>query len=152
MSSDARESCRCAVRSAHLRFPCVALTRRAPPETNERADPHEMTQKLLRHVSAVDGMGVSDDARVYDSATYPCTSAHGPACPARGAVGELAHTASAEDDDLEEDEDAVVIARVVRVGEDVDVAHIMRMFEGGCLLYTSPSPRDKRQSRMPSSA
>ena len=28
-------------------------------------------------------------------------------------------------------------------------------FEGGqmpCLLYTSPSPRDKRQSRMPSSA
>ena len=26
------------------------------------------------------------------------------------------------------------------------------LFEGGCLLYTSPSPRDKRQSRMPSSA
>ena len=25
-------------------------------------------------------------------------------------------------------------------------------FFGGCLLYTSPSPRDKRQSRMPSSA
>ena len=24
--------------------------------------------------------------------------------------------------------------------------------QGGCLLYTSPSPRDKRQSRMPSSA
>ena len=24
--------------------------------------------------------------------------------------------------------------------------------EFGCLLYTSPSPRDKRQSRMPSSA
>ena len=29
----------------------------------------------------------------------------------------------------------------------VHVAH-----NGGCLLYTSPSPRDKRQSRMPSSA
>ena len=26
------------------------------------------------------------------------------------------------------------------------------MNRGGCLLYTSPSPRDKRQSRMPSSA
>ena len=26
------------------------------------------------------------------------------------------------------------------------------MSGGGCLLYTSPSPRDKRQSRMPSSA
>ena len=25
-------------------------------------------------------------------------------------------------------------------------------FTTGCLLYTSPSPRDKRQSRMPSSA
>ena len=25
-------------------------------------------------------------------------------------------------------------------------------FLNGCLLYTSPSPRDKRQSRMPSSA
>ena len=25
-------------------------------------------------------------------------------------------------------------------------------FGKGCLLYTSPSPRDKRQSRMPSSA
>ena len=25
-------------------------------------------------------------------------------------------------------------------------------YPGSCLLYTSPSPRDKRQSRMPSSA
>ena len=25
-------------------------------------------------------------------------------------------------------------------------------FDSNCLLYTSPSPRDKRQSRMPSSA
>ena len=25
-------------------------------------------------------------------------------------------------------------------------------YDKGCLLYTSPSPRDKRQSRMPSSA
>ena len=28
---------------------------------------------------------------------------------------------------------------------------ILRL-DNGCLLYTSPSPRDKRQSRMPSSA
>ena len=27
-----------------------------------------------------------------------------------------------------------------------------RVFSKACLLYTSPSPRDKRQSRMPSSA
>ena len=30
------------------------------------------------------------------------------------------------------------------------VAELMQV--GSCLLYTSPSPRDKRQSRMPSSA
>ena len=30
--------------------------------------------------------------------------------------------------------------------------HIIRALFEGCLLYTSPSPRDKRQSRMPSSA
>ena len=29
---------------------------------------------------------------------------------------------------------------------------IIKMVEASCLLYTSPSPRDKRQSRMPSSA
>ena len=29
---------------------------------------------------------------------------------------------------------------------------ISRLDAKGCLLYTSPSPRDKRQSRMPSSA
>ena len=30
--------------------------------------------------------------------------------------------------------------------------HIALLWQQGCLLYTSPSPRDKRQSRMPSSA
>ena len=34
-----------------------------------------------------------------------------------------------------------------RVGEVTVV-----LGRNGCLLYTSPSPRDKRQSRMPSSA
>ena len=29
---------------------------------------------------------------------------------------------------------------------------VFGMWYGNCLLYTSPSPRDKRQSRMPSSA
>ena len=32
------------------------------------------------------------------------------------------------------------------------VARYRRENPGSCLLYTSPSPRDKRQSRMPSSA
>ena len=33
-----------------------------------------------------------------------------------------------------------------------DVGNIIATKGSGCLLYTSPSPRDKRQSRMPSSA
>ena len=32
------------------------------------------------------------------------------------------------------------------------LAGLQGTLEGVCLLYTSPSPRDKRQSRMPSSA
>ena len=44
-------------------------------------------------------------------------------------------------------------AAVAFAGEFVDAAgatHTVLFY--GCLLYTSPSPRDKRQSRMPSSA
>ena len=33
-----------------------------------------------------------------------------------------------------------------------DVAEDVKDIIGGCLLYTSPSPRDQRGSRMPSSA
>ena len=35
---------------------------------------------------------------------------------------------------------------------DVNATKVLLENEKGCLLYTSPSPRDKRQSRMPSSA
>ena len=35
------------------------------------------------------------------------------------------------------------------VGEDVA---IRKLLSKGCLLYTSPSPRDRTRSRMPSSA
>ena len=42
-----------------------------------------------------------------------------------------------------------VILRKMRQFQDL--GHTV-IFLIGCLLYTSPSPRDKRQSRMPSSA
>ena len=48
-----------------------------------------------------------------------------------------------------------VIVAVVAAGVGVDVgagAGAGAGAVGVCLLYTSPSPRDKRQSRMPSSA
>ena len=32
------------------------------------------------------------------------------------------------------------------------IGSVIQALSSGCLLYTSPSPRDKRQSRMPSSA
>ena len=39
------------------------------------------------------------------------------------------------------------------VGKGVAVAGVSQAFtQGNCLLYTSPSPRDRTRSRMPSSA
>ena len=40
----------------------------------------------------------------------------------------------------------------VTIEIDERAATTIMLVSGGCLLYTSPSPRDKRQSRMPSSA
>ena len=45
-------------------------------------------------------------------------------------------------------EEALYLANLA---SDVYLVHRRNQFRG-CLLYTSPSPRDKRQSRMPSSA
>ena len=45
--------------------------------------------------------------------------------------------------------DAESLAKVEAI--EADIEKIDRSLEV-CLLYTSPSPRDKRQSRMPSSA
>ena len=52
-----------------------------------------------------------------------------------------------------------VRSRAKRAGKDVDLMAVGKAGRGGvvgallaCLLYTSPSPRDLGQSRMPSSA
>ena len=54
-----------------------------------------------------------------------------------------------------------VIEQLVHGYAFQDMKVILKLFDekaiyqdvsGSCLLYTSPSPRDKRQSRMPSSA
>ena len=42
--------------------------------------------------------------------------------------------------------------RVIRSGAGTPLIAEFAHLEVACLLYTSPSPRDKRQSRMPSSA
>ena len=39
-----------------------------------------------------------------------------------------------------------------RSNRGINSSFTVRKISYGCLLYTSPSPRDKRQSRMPSSA
>ena len=53
-------------------------------------------------------------------------------------------------------ESSGLMARMTeRLGEDEELADQYRRAHESyiaCLLYTSPSPRDKRQSRMPSSA
>ena len=43
----------------------------------------------------------------------------------------------------------VVIGQTAEIGNDVTLYHGVTL---GCLLYTSPSPRDVEESRMPSSA
>ena len=49
--------------------------------------------------------------------------------------------------------DLSVIPKAIYVGTGGDlVVSSARTHSEVCLLYTSPSPRDKRQSRMPSSA
>ena len=45
-----------------------------------------------------------------------------------------------------------VAALSIADGSFTYITIILSILIGGCLLYTSPSPRDKRQSRMPSSA
>ena len=46
-----------------------------------------------------------------------------------------------DDETLEDLKDDLIYAKKLAVDED-----------GSCLLYTSPSPRDRQKSRMPSSA
>ena len=41
---------------------------------------------------------------------------------------------------------------IEKIREEINNIKIEFKYVDGCLLYTSPSPRDKRQSRMPSSA
>ena len=57
---------------------------------------------------------------------------------------------------LEKNGKTTIIAPELEVGrakeEGVDCEVIQSDRGMSCLLYTSPSPRDKRQSRMPSSA
>ena len=38
------------------------------------------------------------------------------------------------------------------VPESADAERVLRQLANSCLLYTSPSPRDRQKSRMPSSA
>ena len=47
---------------------------------------------------------------------------------------------------------AVRLSRVYESGEEITVALLRENSLFGCLLYTSPSPRDRPLSRMPSSA
>ena len=88
---------------------------------------HTNPQDLLRHISAAEGFGVSDDHSVYGLATYHCTSAHGPTCVQRGAVGELEVDEYVDPDLITNDDGAVII----QLGKDVDLGKLLRMFEGG---------------------
>ena len=53
---------------------------------------------------------------------------------------------------IENDDVALISIDDVSVDEDNGTITFTISLDQPCLLYTSPSPRDKRQSRMPSSA
>ena len=44
--------------------------------------------------------------------------------------------------------------KILVVDDDANICELLRLYltKEGCLLYTSPSPRDRQKSRMPSSA
>ena len=52
----------------------------------------------------------------------------------------------------ESPEQALIREVLEETGLDVEIITWNKEYYPNCLLYTSPSPRDKRQSRMPSSA
>ena len=52
---------------------------------------------------------------------------------------------------LEDSHTQAALSELV-IGEEVLVMSILMWSEASCLLYTSPSPRDRQKSRMPSSA
>ena len=60
--------------------------------------------------------------------------------------------------DMGDFKDVEIIEVLVKEGQTINKNHSLITLESDkssvevCLLYTSPSPRDKRQSRMPSSA
>ena len=66
-----------------------------------------------------------------------------------GAVPEVADTAQLAQPEIEAPDAIEGEWRIA--GDSVAGYRVFKDFVG-CLLYTSPSPRDKRQSRMPSSA
>ena len=47
---------------------------------------------------------------------------------------------------------ANAVLEMIRGKKASEALNLLKFSSRGCLLYTSPSPRDKRQSRMPSSA
>ena len=66
------------------------------------------------------------------------------------------HHSNKHDPDLLEIVNSANVACGYHAGDDESMNQVVQISKKNgvsiCLLYTSPSPRDKRQSRMPSSA
>ena len=69
-------------------------------------------------------------------------------------VGELSSALRSNDRENLAEEFADVIAWLATIANvaEIDLGAAISAKYGACLLYTSPSPRDQRGSRMPSSA
>ena len=107
---------------------------------------------------------VSDPMLVNDSTVTCASVAVGGTCTLTGdyvvtmadAGGDIVNIASAESDEVTTPVTDTVTTPVVAAAPALDIVKTLtNNADGdgsGCLLYTSPSPRDQRGSRMPSSA
>ena len=97
-------------------------------------------QKMLLRVVVPDGLAPGDDFTI--SAPSCCGAREFEVSVPKGACGGVTIDVEVPDDD--DHRVIVVVPPGLQPGDPFNVE--------ACLLYTSPSPRDQRGSRMPSSA
>ena len=94
-------------------------------------------------------------SRIDDTAIIACSGGIDStvaAVLAHKAVGSLLHCVYVDTGLMRKGETSEVSEMFSEMGIKLNVVDASSRFFESCLLYTSPSPRDKRQSRMPSSA
>ena len=129
--------------------------RKTPPATSRMDSPCDM-----QHVHATPEVAVRDESKLVDAAQSNRGDAKTPLdmaivdSPRPQQAHDTSHAAPASSGDAAAQRPDTPLAH------DIPLVHSMQIVDNsdplirhdGCLLYTSPSPRDRQKSRMPSSA